>query len=306
MAERRIGRRDAMKSGVALGAAILAGGAQGAERANTDPTTPVPIPAQVPARQDIATLPGTRLEYWDTGGSGQAIVLLHPATGSTAIWGYQQPVFARAGYRVIAYSRRGYGKSDSVPKENPGTAAGDLRNLLNVLGVKKCHLVGSAAGGGVAIDYALSYGADLYSVVMSCAVGGVTDPDYAAMIARIRPKGFDEYPVEFRELSPSYRAANPEGTERWLALEKTAVTSNRFGQMPANAVTWANLAKLKTPLLLIGGDADLYLPPPMLKLYASHVPGAETAIFAEGGHSLYWEQPALFNRTVLGFLAKHR
>lgn len=305
MAQKHIHRRDAMTSGVALGAAVLAGAALGAERA-ANPTAPLPIPAQVPAKQDIATLPGTRLEYWDTGGSGQPVVLLHPATGSTAIWGYQQPVFARAGYRVIAYSRRGYGKSDPVPKENPGTAAGDLRNLLSFLGVRKCHLVGSAGGGGVAVDYALSYGDDLYSLVMACAVGGVTDPDYAAMIARIRPKGFDEFPVEFRELSPSYRAANPAGTAQWLALAEKAVTSNRFGQMSANAVTWANLARLKTPVMLIGGDADLYLPPPMLKLYASHIPNCETAVFAEGGHSLYWEQPDLFNRTVLGFLAKHR
>ncbi|MSP95540.1 MAG: alpha/beta hydrolase [Alphaproteobacteria bacterium] len=306
MAEGRIDRRGAMTSGLALGAAVLTGAALGAERANTNPTASVPMPAQVPAKRGIAELPGTRLEYWDTGGDGQAVVLLHPATGSTAIWGYQQPVFARVGYRVIAYSRRGYSTSDSVPADNPGTAADDLRNLLRFLGVRKCHLVGSAAGGGVAIDYALSYASDLYSLVMACAVGGVTNPDWAAMVARIRPRGFDEFPVEFRELSQSYRAANPEGTRDWLALVQKSVTSNRFGQMPANAVTWAKLEALKIPVLLIGGDADLYLPPPMLKLYASHIPASETAIFAEGGHSLYWEQPDLFNRTVLAFLAKHR
>ena len=41
-------------------------------------------------------------------GGGQPIVLLHPATGSGLIWAYQQPAFVKAGYRVIAYSRRGY------------------------------------------------------------------------------------------------------------------------------------------------------------------------------------------------------
>src|ERR1700733_1792405 len=79
---------------------------------NAEPMTPIPIPPQGPAKEAVAVLPGTRLAYWDTGGTGEAIVLLHPATGSARIWSYQQPVFIEAGYRVIAYSRRGYGGSD--------------------------------------------------------------------------------------------------------------------------------------------------------------------------------------------------
>ena len=67
-----------------------------------DPMIPVPIPEQVPAKEGMAELPSTRLGYWDTGGAGEPIVLLHPASGSALIWLYQQPVFAKAGYRVIA------------------------------------------------------------------------------------------------------------------------------------------------------------------------------------------------------------
>src|SRR5262249_24869848 len=68
-----------------------------------NPSAPVPIPAPVAAKWAVAEIPDTRLWYWDTGGSGAPIVFLHPATGSALIWGYQQPVFAKAGYRVIAY-----------------------------------------------------------------------------------------------------------------------------------------------------------------------------------------------------------
>ena len=78
---------------------------------------PIPIPAQVPAKDAVAQVPDSRLWYWDTGGSVVPIVLLHPpATGSALIWGYQQPVFAKAGYRVIAYSRRGYYNSAPYDK----------------------------------------------------------------------------------------------------------------------------------------------------------------------------------------------
>ena len=117
-----IGRRTALAQ-ILAAAALMAG--------NTAKAA-VP-PPQAAAKDGIAAVAGTRLEYWDTGGTGEAVVLLHPATGSARIWTYQQPALVNAGYRVIAYSRRGYGKSDPVPKENPGTAADDLRALLAVV-----------------------------------------------------------------------------------------------------------------------------------------------------------------------------
>ena len=272
----------------------------------SEPLAPVPLPVQVPAKEGVAAVGGTRLSYWDTGGNGQAIVLLHPATGTARIWSYQQPVFAKAGYRVIAYSRRGYAGSDPVPEENPGAASGDLHALVDYLRVPKFHLVGSAAGGGIAMDYALSHPERLLSLVIACAVGGVEDKDYVERMESLRPKGFDEMPSPFRELSPAYRAANPAGTAAWAALERAAITGNRVGQKPANTITWARLATMKVPTLVIGGDADLAVPPPILRLYASHIPNADVMAVPEAGHSLYWERPDLFNRALLDFFAKHK
>jgi pimeloyl-ACP methyl ester carboxylesterase len=153
---------------------------------SNDPMTPVPLPAQVPAKEGIAELPSARLGYWDTGGEGAAILLLHPATGSALIWGYQRPVFAAAGYRVIAYSRRGHHNSAPVPTDNPGTAVADLHNLVGYLGVGKFHVVGSAAGCSVAIDYALSHPERLLSMTLSSGIGGVRDPDYLKMSDCVR------------------------------------------------------------------------------------------------------------------------
>src|SRR4030095_4820999 len=79
---------------VALGTGAI-GTAHGPTLAN--PMKPIPIPAQVPAKDGVAQIPDTRLWYWDTGGQGVPIVLLHPETGSALIWGYQQPVLAKDG-----------------------------------------------------------------------------------------------------------------------------------------------------------------------------------------------------------------
>src|SRR5215471_13815805 len=75
--------------GLAAGLATLGTGAIEKAQGQTDanPMKPIPIPAQVPAKDGVAQIPETRLWYWDTGGPGVPIVLLHPATGSALIWG---------------------------------------------------------------------------------------------------------------------------------------------------------------------------------------------------------------------------
>ncbi len=304
----RVTRRTTIKTGIAIGAAAIAGrsaSAVAAAAASANPLVPVPVPQQAPAKEGVATLGGARIGYWDTEGTGQAVVLVHPATGSARIWVYQQPAFARAGYRVVAFSRRGYANSDPVPMTNAGSASVDLHNLVESLRIQKFHLVGSAAGGQISIDYALSHPERLYSLTLACAVGGVTDKEYTDMAARIRPPGYADMPAEFRELSPSYRAMNPEGTKAWAELEHGAITGNRLGQMNVNTITLASLGGLKVPTLVIGGDADLGAPPPMLRMYAARIPGSELKIVAEGGHSLYWEQPELFNAALLDFFKRH-
>lgn len=265
-----------------------------------------PPPQQAPAEKGVAALPsGARLFYWDTGGSGPAVVFSHPATGSALMWPYQQPVFAAAGYRVIGYSRRSHHGSAPLEKGNAGSASVDLHELVEFLGVKKFHAVASAAGGAVIVDYALSHPDRLYSLTLSSSVGGVRDADYLALSESLRPKGFDEMPADFREVGPSYRAANPQGVKEWLALEHKALTGNRVGQTPVNNITWKALETMRAPTLLMTGDADLWLPPSVLRLFATRIPNNEIVIVPEAGHALYWETPEIFNEAVLGFLGRH-
>jgi pimeloyl-ACP methyl ester carboxylesterase len=266
---------------------------------------PVPLPAQVPAREAMAELPGARLWFWDTGGTGTPIVLLHPASGSGLIWGYQQPVFAKSGYRVIAYSRRGYFNSESGDRANPGIGSEDLQHLVDHLGLGKFHLVASAAGGSIASDYAISHGDRLLSLTVSSNQFGLAEGEITAAGARIRPRIWDEMPVEYRELGPSYRAVNPEGFKLWAELERKSGFDTAVRQRLANRITEAMLGQLKVPTLVISGAADLATPPSIARMLAARIAGSELAVAAESGHSVYWETPEVFNRAVLEFAAKH-
>jgi pimeloyl-ACP methyl ester carboxylesterase len=248
---------------------------------------------------------GVHLNYTDSGGTGIAVVLMHAATGSTQSWEHQTPAFVKAGYRVIAFDRRGWGRTTVDPNAPPGTAADDLIALMDSLHIDRFHLVGTAAGGFVALDTVLSFPARLRSVVVANSIGGVQDPDFLEMGRRMRPAEFTAMPAELREVSPSYRAADPEGTKRWIELEKSSRIQGAPAQPLKNTITFSRLESIRVPALLLTGDADMFAPPPVLKMFAMHMTHAETVVVPEAGHSTYWEQPDAFNRAVLGFIQRH-
>jgi pimeloyl-ACP methyl ester carboxylesterase len=300
---RSLSRMSLRAIGLAAGlAALAAGSIENAHSQSPNPMQPITIPAPVPAKDAVAQIPDTRLWYWDTGGPGVPIVLLHPATGSALIWGYQQPAFAKAGYRVIAYSRRGYYNSAAFDRANPGIGSEDLRHLADHLGLGRFHLVASAAGGSIASDFAFSYQARLMSLSVSSNSLGVRDGAIAKAAAFIRPNGWDQMPAAFRELGPSYRAANPDGVKAWMDLEHKALIGRDYRQTLKNEITQARLKDLKLPTLLISGAADLSTPPSIARLIAAEIPNSRVALIPESGHSTYWEQPEAFNRAVLDFV----
>lgn len=269
-----------------------------------DPMVPVPIPAQAAAKEGMAELPGTRLGYWDTGGNGEPVVFLHPASGSALVWLYQQPAFAKAGYRVIAYSRRNYYNSDSAPEDNPGSGSEDLQNLIEFLELETFHIVSSAAGGSVAADYALSHPERLLSLTVSSNNLAATKGYIAEAATRVKLKEWDDLPRWFRELGPSYRAANPDGVAKWIELNHKSESGRGARQKLVNVVTPEKLETLKVRTLLMTGAADMFTPPSIMRMIARHVPNNEIVIVPECGHSPYWEQPDFFNRTVLGFIGR--
>ena len=263
------------------------------------------IPEQAPATEGFVRISGGKLGYWDTGGNGEPIVLLHPASGSALIWLHQQPVFAKAGYRVIAYSRRNYYNSDSAPAANPGTGSGDLQEFANLLGLQKFHLVSSAAGGSVAADYALSHPERLLSLTVSSNNLAATQGYIADAAARMKLEAWDELPRWYRELGPSYRAINPDGVAKWTEINEISETDRGARQKLVNVVTPEKLETLRVPTLLMTGSADMFTPPSVQRLIARHIPDNELLVMPECGHSIYWERPDLFNRSVLDFIGRH-
>ena len=255
-------------------------------------------------RRELAALPGVRLWFNDTGGTGEPVVLLHANTGTSEIWEPQIEALSKAGYRVIAFDRRGWGRSQADPATGPqpGHTSEDLHALADLLSLPRFHLVGVAGGGFVALDYSAWHPERLSSLIVGASTGSVSDKEIQDIIARIEIPGIRALPGHFREVGPSYRGTNPEGTKRWLEIEEHARQPNAPVQPLRSPNTFAKLATISTRTLVIAADADLLAPPALMKIWARHVKGAQWATVADAGHAVTWEQPAAFNDIVLKFL----
>ncbi len=276
---------------------------------NSDIVDPVDAPPALPTMNEgLARLPnGAALWHWDTGGEGPSVVFCHPHSGNHCSWYYQAAAFQAAGFRTIAYSRRGFYRSEAGPEDARGTQADDLAALLDHLGVTRAHLVGAAAGGSTALDFVLSYPERTLSAVIASSLMSVAEPDYKAALARAHGDWFDTLPIEARELSPNFRTMDPAGVSRWQdVFRRNGFPGGRpRGQQPIRArIDWETLGRNRVPLLLMIGDADLFLPPALLRAVQPRIGASELAVVADSGHPIFAEQPEAFNRIVLEFLAR--
>ena len=288
--EMRRGRCRAAAGYVTLIAAlmIVSPGAKGAEMSSA-----------------FVELPNAKLWVIDTGGTGEPVILLHANTGTSDAWQKQLPVLAQRGYRAIAFDRPGRGKSIAGTK--PVSVTENLDALVEHLKLAKINLVGVAGGGYVALDYAAWRPERLKSLVLAATgLGLVLDQDSQRFRKLAEIPGFRDLPAEVREMSPSYRGMNPEGVARWKEIYESA---KRGGGPHAPELrtpnTYAKVASITTPTLVIAGDVDLTSPSGAIRLWARHLKGHEWRLIPEAGHSVAWEQPEVFNEAVLDFLRRH-
>ena len=113
--------------------------------------------------------------YYEDHGEGDVIMLLHHGFGCIKIWKNIYPALIEAGYRVVMYDRRGYGRSEKgtdfpdfyISDQFRDECVKDLSVLVDRLGLETFHLVGQCEGGVVAVDYTVAYPEQVETVTIS-------------------------------------------------------------------------------------------------------------------------------------------
>ena len=261
--------------------------------------------------------------YYEDHGSGQPVVLIHGYPLSSASWEKQVPELLKAGYRVIAYDRRGFGKS-SLPTTgyNYDTFAADLRQLVTKLKLKNFVLVGFSMGGGEVARYIGNYGSK--DVSKAVIIGGV--PPYLLKTGE-NPEGVDKAVFDgiekavaadryafftqfFKDFyNTDVHLGKRVSQEAVQASWNTAAIASATASL-ACVPTWyedfrKDVAKIDVPTLVIHGDSDRIVPFASAgQRTAKLIKGAELVVIKEGPHNNAWTHAEEVNDALLKFLAK--
>jgi len=268
-------------------------------------------------------LKDTNLHVDDTGGSGRPVVLIHGWPLSGESWSKQVPEFEAAGYRVITYDRRGFGRSDKpLTGYDYDTFASDLDALLTELDLRDVTLVGFSMGGGEIARYIGTRGEErLHSVVFASAVppylektddnpdGPLTKDAAAEMTAGLtkdEDSFYDEFTTGFYSANGVLKVTEAERQEA-IALAHQSKKHAALASMAAFATTdfRDDLTKVTVPTLVIHGDSDGTVPfEGSGERTHRAIAGSELHVVKDAPHGVTVSHPEEWNQAVLEFLKK--
>ena len=265
----------------------------------------------------------TKLHYDDTGGSGRPVVLIHGWPLSGESWSEQVGPLSEAGYRVIAYDRRGFGRSD---KPTGGyeydTLADDLDGVLDELDLHDVTLVGFSMGGGEVARYIAKHGEDrLHSVVFGAAVTpylqqtddnpeGPLDAETAEQLEsglkEDRDSFFDQFTTQFFSVGEELKVSESQRQEA-VTLCKQSDQGAALGCMEAFGTTdfRDDLTKVTVPTLVIHGDGDATVAyEGSGRRTHEAISHSELVVVPDAPHGLNVSHAGEFNSALLEFLKR--
>jgi non-heme chloroperoxidase len=261
--------------------------------------------------------------YYEDHGAGRPVVLIHGWPLSGRSWEQQVPTLVDAGYRVVAYDRRGFGKS-SQPwgGYDYDTFAADLDALLAHLDLREVTLVGFSMGGGEVARYIGRYGtARVAQAVLAAAVppylhrsdenpdGALDDATIAAFEDGVRADRIafvDGFVTNFFAVgdkvdlvSEPLRVYNRD-VAAFASPKGTLDCIGAFGRTDFRP----DLAAFTVPTLVIHGDSDAIVPfEASGKRSHEMISGSELVLVDAAPHGLNVTHADQFNRSLLDFLA---
>jgi 3-oxoadipate enol-lactonase len=264
----------------------------------------------------LINLAGRRLYYTlDGPENGQVVCFTHSLASDGGMWAEQVPPLLAAGYRVLRLDMRGHGGSD--PVAGPYTMAqlaDDAAAALDFLGIAKVQFIGLSIGGMLGQAFAIAHGQKLISA-MWCDTSPKTpdgaQTDWAPRIETVKKANSLAPladPTMERWFTDAFKARKP---GRWKEIQATIAGTTPAGYLGCAAAILdfdftPKLATVKVPTLVVCGDKDEGTPPAGNRKIAELVPGGRYEEIANARHFPNVEHPDVFNRIMLGWLAKHR
>lgn len=261
--------------------------------------------------------------FYEDLGSGRPVVLVHGFPVSSRAWEKQTGALLEAGYRVVAYDRRGFGRSNQPSTGYDfATWTADLHQLMETLDLRDASLVGFSMGAGEVARYLGTHGSGR---VRSAAIlsgitpyllksddnpeGGATPEFIDGLVAGIRA---DRFGFLATFLQSFYNLDELRGTR----MSEQAVHDSWGTAAGASAIataacppTWlddfrADLERIDVPVLVMQGDSDRIVPIDASgRRMSSYVKDCRFVEVGGAPHGMLWTHAAEVNAELLPFLA---
>ena len=253
--------------------------------------------------------------YYETRGSGPALLFLHAGIADSRMWDPQVEALS-ARYQTIRADMRGFGRTQMVPGEF--SDHGDLAALLDSLGIEKAGVVGVSYGGQVAIDFALAYPDRVSALILGApSLGGY--PPHPDLIDFGRAEG---EALEAGDIAAAVELnlrmwvdgphREPAAVDRSLRARvgemQRAVFEMEFpdGVQPLDLDPPASgrLGEIACPTLVLIGELETLAFAELAAYVAAEVPNANLQTLPGVAHMMSMEAPEAFNRRLVDFISK--
>ncbi len=267
----------------------------------------------------VAHMNGTEL-YYDVGGSGHSLTLIHGMLVDRSSWDNQFDIFSQQ-YQVVCYDMRGWGDSSQEQAESLFSPSQDLLCLLNALNIQKTYLLGLSGGGTLALDFTLEHPDRVDALILvASGISGVPPSMtevvqsfigqyYGALQQKNIPRAV-EATLQYWVDGPR---RTPEQMNTHARAQITAMLTQHIQQhgdflahqqhmLPLEPPAIERLAEVKVPTLIVVGDEDSPYPLEMADVLEQGIIGAKKVVLSEAAHHPNMETPERFNYVVLNFL----
>ncbi len=240
--------------------------------------------------------------YYESHGSGPAIVFAHGRGGNHMSW-WQQVARFSGEFRCVTFDHRGWGQSiapyGSPLREN---FASDIIALVDYLEIEETFLVAQSMGGISCLEFALARPDQTLGLVLGATTGGVVSHGLLSELDKANPpEGVA------RSLAADFIAREPSLTFLYQQIQdlnpergEDGVISGfrrEDGRQEADFFGW------QTPTLLIAGDQDAVFPPGVMYEAQKIIPGSRLEVVAGTAHSTHFEKAHEFNALLSAFLS---
>lgn len=262
---------------------------------------------------------GVRL-YFEETGEGTPVLFIHEFAGDLRSWEPQVRAMSRR-YRCVTYNARGYPPSDvpdQLERYSQERAVEDAVAVLDHLGIDRAHVVGLSMGGFATVHFGLRHPERALSLVVAgCGYGA--DPERAEQFrseseatARLFETEGTAATVEHYALGPARVQLQVKDRRGWEEFKAHLAEHSNVGsaltlrgvqmRRPSLYDLREGLAKITLPTLIVTGDEDEACLEPDLMLKRT-IASSALVVLPRTGHACNLEEPDLFNRFVLDFLA---